>query len=69
MTIGFGPGPTIGSKPTHNYQIYSDAKDTYNDTKESEPYVDSWDTQGIYQKKEFEMTTMDVKPQQENSIV
>jgi hypothetical protein len=50
---------TIGSKSTHKAHICSNAKDTtFNDTKSSD-HSDSWDTQGIYQKKEFEMTTMD----------
>ncbi|EFQ91345.1 hypothetical protein CFE70_004877 [Pyrenophora teres f. teres 0-1] len=58
--FGFGPGPTIGTgKSTHNTHIYSDAR-TAVDSK-SEGCSDSWDSQGIYQKREFEMTTMEVK--------
>ncbi|KAH9866025.1 hypothetical protein J1614_008589 [Plenodomus biglobosus] len=53
-------GPTIGSKPSHRAHIYSDAGDEFSDTK-SDQYGDSWDTQGIYQRKDFELTTMEVK--------
>jgi hypothetical protein len=48
---------TIGSKTTRKAHIYSDAH-TFNDAK-SEKYPDSWDSQGIFQKKEFELTTIE----------
>lgn len=66
--FGFGPGPTIGTKSTHKAHIYSDGRTTLNDTK-SESSPDSWDTQGIYQKREFELTTMEVKAQKGNEMV
>ncbi|KAI4615076.1 hypothetical protein J4E83_006800 [Alternaria metachromatica] len=66
--FGFGPGPTIGTKSTHKAHIYSDGRTTLNDTK-SESCPDSWDTQGIYQKREFELTTMEVKAQKGNEMV
>ena len=59
---------TIGSRTTHKAHIYSNAKDTFSDNK-SETYTDSWDSQGIFQKKEFEMTTMDARPQSKDSLV
>jgi hypothetical protein len=59
---------TIGSKTTHKAHIYSNAKDTLNDTKSSDN-SDSWDTQGIYQKKEFEMTTMYARQLSKDSLV
>jgi hypothetical protein len=65
--FGFGPGPTIGTKSTHKAHIYSNGRSTV-DTK-SEAYPDSWDTQGIYQKREFELTTMEVKAQKNNEMV
>ncbi|KAF1935102.1 hypothetical protein EJ02DRAFT_362234 [Clathrospora elynae] len=51
------PPPTIGSK-SHNAHIYSDARSTCNDIK-NEPHPDAWDTQGIFQTKDFEMTTVE----------
>ncbi|KAL6708607.1 hypothetical protein ACN47E_002588 [Coniothyrium glycines] len=58
-----GPfGATIGSKSSHKAQIYSD---TYSDMK-NEPF-DSWDSRGIYQKKDFELTTMEVKGYKDDS--
>lgn len=64
-----GPfGPTIGSKSTHKATIFSDARDTYLDSKNEAP-SDSWDNQGIYQKKDFELTTVDVKAPKEDSHV
>jgi hypothetical protein len=66
--FGFGPGPTIGTKSTHKAHIYSNGRATLDDTK-SESYPDSWDTQGIYQKREFELTTMEVKAQKDNEMV
>lgn len=65
--FGFGPGPTIGTKSTHKAHIYSNGRTTV-DTK-SEAYPDSWDTQGIYQKREFELTTMEVKAQKNQEMV
>ncbi|EMD90589.1 hypothetical protein COCC4DRAFT_127789 [Bipolaris maydis ATCC 48331] len=66
--FGFGPGPTIGTKSSHKAHIYSDARTTFNDTK-SEPSPDSWDSQGIFQKREFELTTMEVKAQRGAELV
>ncbi|KAI8943051.1 hypothetical protein NX059_001087 [Plenodomus lindquistii] len=51
-------GPTIGSKPSHHAHIYSDAENEFSDTK-SDPAIDSWDNQGIYQRREFELTSME----------
>jgi hypothetical protein len=60
---------TIGSKTTRKAHIYSDAH-TFNDAK-SEMYPDSWNGQGIFQKKEFELTTIEgsMRRQSENSPV
>ena len=51
--------PTVGSHGNHRTHIYSDAKDTYSDR--SEPLEDSWDSRGIYQKTDFELTTVELK--------
>lgn len=67
--FGFGPGPTIGSKSSHKAHIYSDARTTFNDTKSEPMMPDSWDSQGIYTKREFELTTMEVRAQRGNDIV
>lgn len=46
----------------HNATAYSDGK--------TGTISDSWDTQGIYQKKDFELTTMEVQdPKKETSLV
>lgn len=59
----------IFSNKSHNAHIYSDAKDTYSDAN-GDPFSDSWDNQGIYLKKDFEMTTMEVKsPKEQHSLV
>lgn len=43
---------------SHNARAYSDAKEgTVND----DSIADSWDNQGIYTKKDFELTTVEVK--------
>lgn len=42
----------------HNARAYSDAKDN---TVNSDTSPDSWDNQGIYTKKDFELTTVEVK--------
>ena len=60
-------GATIGSKPSHKAHIYSDARDTSSD--KSEQFSDSWDTKGIYQKKDFELTTMEIKSHKDDSSV
>jgi hypothetical protein len=59
---------TIGSKVTRKAHIYSNAKDTFNDAK-SDNYPDSWDSQGIYHKKEFQLTTMDARQHSKDSLV
>lgn len=52
-----------GNINSHKAHIYSDAKsNTYNDPK-NESDVDSWDSQGIFQKLDFELTTMELKPE------
>ncbi|RMZ70468.1 integral membrane [Pyrenophora seminiperda CCB06] len=59
--FGFGPGPTVGTgRSAHETHIYSETRTTLNDTR-NEECSDSWDSQGIYQKREFELTTVDVK--------
>lgn len=57
--------PTIGSYGRHRAHIYSDAKETRSD--ESDDLPDSWDKQGIYQKKDFELTTMEAKEDKEDT--
>ncbi|KAF1918404.1 hypothetical protein BDU57DRAFT_537963 [Ampelomyces quisqualis] len=42
----------------HKAHIYSNARSTYHD---NDDMPDSWDNQGIYHKKDFELTTMQVK--------
>lgn len=58
----------FGLSKSHNAHIYSDAKATLTDTK-TEPYSDSWDNQGIYLKKDFELTALETTPQKEHSPV
>ncbi|KAF1849484.1 uncharacterized protein K460DRAFT_376104 [Cucurbitaria berberidis CBS 394.84] len=51
-----------GNQNSHKAHIFSDAKsNTYNDGR-NDGDVDSWDSQGIYQKVDFELTTMEIKP-------
>lgn len=57
--------PTIGSHGHHRAHIYSDAKDTYSDRSGEEQ--DSWDNRGIYQKTDFELTTVEVKSQKDTT--
>jgi hypothetical protein len=51
---------------SHKAHIYSNAKSTYHD---SDDMADSWDNQGIYQKMDFELTTMEVRGKQDMSLV
>jgi hypothetical protein len=51
--------PTIGQGSNHRAHIYSDARSIYNE--KDEMMVDSWDTQGIYTKTDFELTTLELK--------
>jgi hypothetical protein len=51
----------------HRAHAYSDARSTYHDKEENMP--DSWDTQGIYQKMDFELTTMKVHGKQDTTLV
>jgi hypothetical protein len=51
--------PTIGQGDSHRAHIYSDARSVYNDKYEIT--MDSWDTQRIYHKMDFETTTMELK--------
>ncbi|KAF2822171.1 hypothetical protein CC86DRAFT_410555 [Ophiobolus disseminans] len=57
--------PTIGSQGNHRAHIYSNAKDTYSDG--SDGLEDSWDNRGIYQKTDFELTTVEVKSQKDTA--
>lgn len=57
-------GPTIGSKPSHRAHIYSDAAEEFSDTK-SDPSSDSWDNQGIYHRRDFEMTSIEITSPQD----
>ncbi|CAO2651838.1 Nn.00g001210.m01.CDS01 [Neocucurbitaria sp. VM-36] len=60
MPVAYG-----GNHNSHKAHIYSDARsNTYNDAK-NETDIDSWDSQGIYQKMDFELTTMEIKPEKE----
>jgi hypothetical protein len=58
--------PAMFGSSTHRAHIYSDAKDTYGD-KDDMKLSDSWDSQGIFQKTDFELTTMEVEPQQKKT--
>jgi hypothetical protein len=59
--------PTFGSGgPGPRAHIYSDARSTYND-KDDTP--DSWDNQGIYQKMDFELTTLEVDRKKDTTLV
>jgi hypothetical protein len=51
--------PTIGQGSSHRAHIYSDARSIYNE--KDEMTTDSWDTQGIYTKMDFELTTLELK--------
>jgi hypothetical protein len=51
--------PTIGQGSSHRAHIYSDARSMYNE--KDEVTMDSWDTQGIYTKIDFELTTLELK--------
>jgi hypothetical protein len=50
------PSP-FGLSSSHQASAYSDAKQA-TATASDTPIGDSWDNQGIYQKKDFELTTM-----------
>lgn len=57
-TVNRSKMPSGYMKNSHNARAYSDAKDgTVND----DSIPDSWDNQGIYTKKDFELTTVEVK--------
>jgi hypothetical protein len=58
--------PAAFGNSNHRAHIYSDAKDTYGD-KDDMKLSDSWDSQGIFQKTDFELTTMEVVPQQKKT--
>ncbi|KAH7068251.1 hypothetical protein BKA63DRAFT_110145 [Paraphoma chrysanthemicola] len=58
--------PAAFASGNHRAHIYSDAKDTYSD-KDDTKLSDSWDNQGIFHKTDFELTTMEVEPQQKNT--
>lgn len=50
-----------GNPQSHKAHIYFDSKSgTLNDGKNDRD-SDSWDSQGIYQKVDFELTTMEMK--------
>jgi hypothetical protein len=51
------PSP-FGLSSSHEATAYSDAKQA---TSTDSRVGDSWDNQGIYQKKDFELTTMEAK--------
>jgi hypothetical protein len=51
--------PTIGQGSSHRAHIYSDARSIYNE--KDEMTADSWDTQGIYTKMDFELTALELK--------
>lgn len=53
--------PTIGQSG-HRAHVYSDVRSLYNDKDDT--ILDSWDSQGIYHKTEFELTTMEFKGQE-----
>jgi hypothetical protein len=57
---------TIGTHGQHRAHIYSDAQGTYVDGPSE--LKDSWDGQGIYQKKDFELTTMEVKSEKDTML-
>lgn len=59
-------GQETFGQSSHKAHIYSNAKSTYHD---NDDMVDSWDNQGIYQKMDFELTTMEVKGKQDTSFV
>jgi hypothetical protein len=50
--------PVEFGQTSHRAHAYSDARSTYHDKEE--PMPDSWDSQGIYQKMDFELTTVQV---------
>lgn len=52
------------SHSSHNARAYSDAKGTVTD----EPMPDSWDNRGIYTKKDFELTTVEVKHSERSMV-
>ncbi|KAH7380436.1 hypothetical protein DE146DRAFT_624766 [Phaeosphaeria sp. MPI-PUGE-AT-0046c] len=58
---------TIGHSG-HRAHVYSDARSTYHD-KELPDLPDSWDSQGIYQKMEFELTTVELKGKKDMTLV
>ena len=59
-------GPATFGQSSHKAHIYSNAKSTYHDNDDLPP--DSWDNQGIYQKMDFELTTMEVKGKQDTLV-
>jgi hypothetical protein len=53
-----GKRPATFGSAGHQAHVYSDARSmTFNDKDEAS---DSWDNQGIYQKMNFELTTLEV---------
>jgi hypothetical protein len=57
---------TFGGQSTHRAHAYSNARSTYHDKDEM---PDSWDNQGIYQKMDFELSTMEVKGKKEDTTL
>lgn len=58
--------PETFGQSSHKAHIYSNARSTYHD---NDDMADSWDNQGIYQKMDFELTTMEVRGKQDMSLV
>ncbi|KAH8722759.1 hypothetical protein GQ44DRAFT_711586 [Phaeosphaeriaceae sp. PMI808] len=58
--------PTFGHS-NHRAHIYSDARSIYNDKYEISS--ESWDSQGIHQKTDFELTTMEARDKTDPSPV
>lgn len=61
--------PATFGQSSHRARAYSNARSTYHDKDDTPDLPDSWDTQGIYHKVDFELTTMEVNEKKDTTLV